>query len=186
MKRISAVSAGLLGLMTLTTPARTAHSDDGLPQLAAQFVQWSLSIPTDVNPVLDQTGEFCMVGQQGPVWFLAGTFFGGTVTRSCTVPEGTTLFFPVINGFAFNTPNCGQTGDIKTVRRLKEFYYGYLAGFINQVQNLKATLNNKPITVQFAESVPFSVAYPPDGIFGPKACGANRTYRWRQESTRPG
>jgi hypothetical protein len=168
MYRRSAASALLGALMALAIPARTAHSLDSLPQLAAQWAQWSLSIPFDVNPVVnDETGALCMVGQQGPVWFLAGN----ATMRSCTVPEGTSLFFPVINGLAFNTPNCGQTGDIKTVKRLKDVYYAFLTGFVNQVQNLSATLNGSPIPVQLVESVPFSVAYPPGGQFGPDACG---------------
>ena len=172
MKRIWGVLAILWALTALTMPARTAHSQDRLPQLAAQFEQWSLSISNDVNPVVDPSGAYCMVGQHGPVWFLAGTFGGVTPTnRSCTVPEGTSLFFPVINGFAFNTPNCGQPGDIKTVKRLKDFYYGYLTGFVNQATNLSATLNGKALPIERVELVPFSVAYPPDGVFGPDACG---------------
>jgi hypothetical protein len=182
MKRTWAVPIILGALMALTMPARTAHSDDGLAQLAAQFVQWQLSIPQPLdrnknpvapfNPGFDPSGDYCMVGQRGPVWFLSGIPFGGTATRNCTVPEGTTLFFPVINGFAFNTPNCGQTGDINTVKGLKNFYYGYLAGFVKQVQNKSATLNGRDLPIQLVESVPFSVAYPPDGIFGPDACSA--------------
>jgi hypothetical protein len=36
-----------------------------------------------------------------------------------------------------------------------------------------ATVNLRPVAIQRVESVPFSVAYPPDGIFGSQACGAN-------------
>src|SRR2546427_7156737 len=46
--------------------------------------QWALSIPSDVNPVLDTTGVHCAEGQTGKVWFLAGTF-GGAATRTCTI-----------------------------------------------------------------------------------------------------
>jgi hypothetical protein len=31
------------------------------------------------------------------VWFLAGTLSGGPVTRTCAVPTGTFLFFPIVN-----------------------------------------------------------------------------------------
>jgi len=47
---------------------------------------------------LDPTGEFCHVGQSGPVFFLAGNF-GGTTVRHCTVPAGKALFFPILNYF---------------------------------------------------------------------------------------
>lgn len=33
------------------------------------------------------------------VWFLAGAFTTDPVTRYCTVPEGKSLFFPLINNF---------------------------------------------------------------------------------------
>ena len=144
-----------------------------MPQFAAQWVQWALSLPNDVNPVVDTTGNFCMVGQEGSVWFLAGSFTGGTITRACTVPEGMKLFFPVINGFAFNTPapGCGQNGDLKTVDQLEQFYYDNVTGFINNAHDIFATLNNNKINVQRVQSVPFAVFYPPGGVFGPDACG---------------
>jgi hypothetical protein len=38
---------------------------------------------------------------------------GGTATRTSFVPEGTELFFPVINSVKINTPNvCGQVGHL--------------------------------------------------------------------------
>jgi hypothetical protein len=170
MNRILTASVILGALMALALPPRAAHSQNGLPQLAAQFVQWSLSLPNDVNPVVDQTGALCMLGQEGPVWFLAGTFSGATITRNCTVPEGTTLFFPIINGFAFNTPNCGQPGDLNTVKQLKQFYFDFLTGFVNKTQDLSVTVNGRRVASQRVESVPFPVAYPPGGVFGPDAC----------------
>ena len=56
------------------------------------------------NPVTDTTGAACAAGQpRGPVWFLAGTFGGDPVTRTCRVPSGRALLFPVANNgyFAF-------------------------------------------------------------------------------------
>lgn len=62
----------------------------------AAWWQWAVSIPAAQNPVVDATGEFCDVGQEGPVWFLAGNF-GGATERACTVPAGKSLFFPLLN-----------------------------------------------------------------------------------------
>jgi hypothetical protein len=186
MKRIWAVLTIFGAVLTLAIPMRTVQAQDGgtaafshepenLPELAAQFMQWALSIPNDANPQVDQTGAFCMVGQRGPVWFLAGTLGSvapnQTITRDCTVPEGVTIFFPVINGFAFNTPGCGQDTDLKTVEALKKFYFDTLTGFINKAFDVSATLDGRSIKVRRFESVPFAVAYPPGGIFGPDACG---------------
>lgn len=60
--------------------------------------QWALSEPQITNPLIDRTGEFCATGQQPPVWFLGGTFGFSKVDRSCTVPSGVALLFPVYNG----------------------------------------------------------------------------------------
>jgi hypothetical protein len=73
----------------LVCSTNAADAQTGLPPLTAQWWQWVLSIPTDNNPTLDTTGEDCMVGQQGPIWFLTGANFGGEtppVTRSCSMP----------------------------------------------------------------------------------------------------
>src|SRR5262245_48114767 len=42
--------------------------------LAGQWWQWAYSIPLARNPVVDTTGAFAAEGQQGHVWFLAGSF----------------------------------------------------------------------------------------------------------------
>ncbi|MFI6323767.1 hypothetical protein ACIBG8_40000 [Nonomuraea sp. NPDC050556] len=44
----------------------------------------------------DPTGAFAAEGQPDDVWFLAGTF-GGKAKRSCHVPAGRPLFFPLVN-----------------------------------------------------------------------------------------
>src|SRR5213083_1086403 len=61
----------------------------------AAWWQWVLSIPFAQNPIFDSTGEDCDVGQSGPVWFLAGTS-GSTAVRSCTIPAGKSIFFPIV------------------------------------------------------------------------------------------
>lgn len=67
-------------------------------ELSQQWWQWAMSIGASKNPIIDADGSFCS-GQQpaGPVWFLAGTAtVDEVVKRSCTVPAGRSLFFPVI------------------------------------------------------------------------------------------
>ena len=39
---------------------------------SARFSQWALSLPPEVNPNFDPTGEQCGYGQSGPVFFLPG------------------------------------------------------------------------------------------------------------------
>jgi hypothetical protein len=60
---------------------------------AAEWWQWALSIPVGENPM---KGGACELHQSGDVFFLAGTN-GGAATRSCTIPTGKGIFFPLVN-----------------------------------------------------------------------------------------
>lgn len=76
----------------------------------AAYWQWALSRPADRNPLTDTTGEFCDEGQSGSVWFLAGTF-GGDAERSCTIPTGKSIFFPIVTIlFGAAVFDCEPTG----------------------------------------------------------------------------
>ncbi|QYC38782.1 hypothetical protein Nocox_05775 [Nonomuraea coxensis DSM 45129] len=57
---------------------------------------WAYSADDDASPVQDTTGEFCDHAQPDDLWFLAGTY-GGTVRRSCRIPAGRPLAFPLVN-----------------------------------------------------------------------------------------
>ena len=73
-------------------------------KLSAEWWQLFLSLPASGNPLLDNSGSSCGFGQRGSEWFLVGSL-GGTVTRTCSIPEGTVLFFPLINLVDVNTAN---------------------------------------------------------------------------------
>jgi hypothetical protein len=60
-----------------------------------KWIKWGLSIPRMINPITDNTGENCAKMQEGPVWFLAGTF-GTSAKRKCTIPSTKAIFFPII------------------------------------------------------------------------------------------
>jgi hypothetical protein len=64
---------------------------------AADWWQFVLETPASVNPVLDTTGADCDQGDMGNVWFLFGFLGGDPIERSCEIPVGTALFFPLIN-----------------------------------------------------------------------------------------
>lgn len=59
--------------------------------------QWVFSIPKDQSPIIDKTGENCAKGQEGSVWYLAGTtkheFYA---KRSCMIPRRKSILFPII------------------------------------------------------------------------------------------
>lgn len=59
--------------------------------------QWAGSFSSQESPIADRTGELCGEKQKGPVWFLAGTYGTLRTVRTCRVPKGKHLFFPLIN-----------------------------------------------------------------------------------------
>ena len=65
---------------------------------------WTWAVGSGAAPLQDATGDDCAVGQSGKVWFLAGSWIG-PVERSCTVPAGKALFFPLQNIAFFGFPD---------------------------------------------------------------------------------
>lgn len=64
--------------------------------------QWAMSIPSEMNPLNDQTGENAGIKQpEKDVWFLAGTWATEKLIkvpeREVTVPSDRAILFPVIN-----------------------------------------------------------------------------------------
>lgn len=83
---------------------------------SARWWQLVLSIPPEANPVLDGIqgkpphGNHCAQGQSDPVWLLPGTF-GGTASRTCNVPLGRSLLFPILNSeFGAGVGDCQTPG----------------------------------------------------------------------------
>jgi len=167
VRRALQVLAAASMVMAPAIGIANGNDDDDDPpirELTAQWWQWALSIPTGVNPLKDLSGANCMVGQRGSIWFLAGpTLFDFTaVTRHCSVPQGVTLFFPIVNSVQVNTPNaCGQTGPYSVA-----FMRGNNAGFIDKVTKTTLTLDSIALRgTRRVVSVPFVSALPADNIF---------------------
>ncbi|MFJ7996947.1 signal protein [Streptomyces sp. NPDC096310] len=64
--------------------------------LQSRWWTWASTEPEPTNPVDDQNGRACERNQPQDVWFLAGTF-GTHTERTCTVPDGVPLAFPLLN-----------------------------------------------------------------------------------------
>jgi hypothetical protein len=156
--------------ITVLVPAASAADNPGvLPpgrnygatsgEWAARWWQWALGQPLPSNPLADETGANCAVGQSGPVWFLAGNF-GGTTTRSCTVPAGKAIFFPVANAFSCNDPGVTATfGRNRVVSRT----------IMKQGTNLSASLDGVPIQhlqSYQAHATSFTITLPENNVFG--------------------
>jgi hypothetical protein len=69
---------------------------------SARWWDWNYSIRNQNNPTLDMTGAKCQEGQSGPMFFLAGAPVTTPVTRTCTIPAGKTLFFPLVTAECSN------------------------------------------------------------------------------------
>jgi hypothetical protein len=133
---------------------------------SARWWQWLVAIPEVVNPNLDTTGANCAQGQTGRVWFLAGTF-GGTFVRSCTVPAGQALLFPILTGlFGAGAGDCAPTGmgpcNIAALRA---------AAAAQQVNPmlLSVTVDNVPLQNESAyrvQSPVFDITWPAGALFG--------------------
>jgi hypothetical protein len=77
-------------------PIQSSPDGKTYSQWAAKWWKWALKIPADNHPL--NSGD-CSIGQKGKVWFLGGSA-GSTdkpIKRHCQVPEGTKLFFPLVN-----------------------------------------------------------------------------------------
>jgi hypothetical protein len=97
-----ALAATLSACSVLTPemqPLPVAATADGTSQadLTRNWRQWAASFDSASSPVADRTGERCGNGQSGAVWFLAGTYGSSAVHRTCRMPAGKQLFFPLIN-----------------------------------------------------------------------------------------
>jgi hypothetical protein len=168
------VTATYIALSALLAPALAQPQPNttggNFKELSAEWQQWALSIPTPVNPELDTTGRSCMVGQRGSEWFLAGTFSGGSATRTCAVPEGKLIFFPVINSVSINTPGvCGQPSapplSVKDLRAMS-------AAVVDGATNLSVEVDGKANkNLRRVQSEVFEVALPEDNIFDAPCTG---------------
>jgi hypothetical protein len=131
----------------------------------AEWWQWALAQPAAINPLLDSTGEFASVGQSGPVWFLAGTF-GGAAERTCTVPVGKALFFPIVNTvLGAGVWDCEPTapGVVCDVRTLK----AKAKANIDKVTLHQVEVDGVPLqNYRAASPRPFSITIPDGNVLG--------------------
>jgi hypothetical protein len=96
--------------------------------------QWAGSFDHEDSPVADLNGEKCSARQAGEVWFLAGTYGTKRTIRTCTVPAGKYLFFPLINYIVM--PRRANLSSCAEVRR-------DAAAITNHVSALVLDINGK-------------------------------------------
>jgi hypothetical protein len=179
--RLVALLAIAVVAVTTIVPATTASAQGRYGNLTARWWQWANAQPavdiggTNTNPILDSTGEFAAVGQEdgiGPgdkYFFLTGTF-GGTVTRTVTVPQGKILFFPIFN---IEVDNAVDPPTSFTVPELRALAAAVIDGAI--VDSLVAELDGEDVDIFRTTSPAFHYTVPEDnslydyfGLFGPQ------------------
>ena len=129
-------------------------------QWTAKWWQWGYSIPKDINPAYDDTGKNCAQKQNGPVWFLAGTY-GHAVNRKCDIPAGKAILFPILNSeCSFSEfPKLKTLSELRTCAKTIQ----------DQVSSLKASVDGIPIpSLQEyrIQSPPFNFTLPQNNILG--------------------
>jgi hypothetical protein len=141
---------------------------------AAEWWQWALGIPGDVNPVTDTTGEHCAQRQVDKVWFLAGGLPTDTVIRTCEIPEGKSLFFPLINTFSGAFLN--DPAEMRTEEFLREDARCTVAAEISvEIDGFKVPRPTRFFTGASGSQSPiFNVQLPPGNLVGavPVASGS--------------
>jgi hypothetical protein len=97
-------------------PVVAKHRGLSYAEWSARQWQWLFSLPVAEHPLFDNAD--CSTGQLGKVWFLGGTFASveiapgvilGEADRVCTVPSGTSLFFPLISAECSTVEGNGET-----------------------------------------------------------------------------
>jgi len=134
----------------------------GKPYGDWSIIWWQsiLSIPIDKNPLKDNTGKDCSQGQSGPIWFLAGTG-GGAVKRTCTIPAGKAVMFPVFNGECSYAefPQYKSESDLRKCAKDQ----------LDKVTNVDASVDGAKIPdlqKYRAQSPLFDVVLPSNNVFG--------------------
>jgi hypothetical protein len=153
-----------------TAKAPEVNGQGRYQTLAAKW--WAWAIGEDFAPVAATGNVDCGVGQRGNTWFLAGGIFPppATISRTCSIPKGKHLFFPVINVFAAAPP--AQTACTlvpePTTRQLQE-HQQCVAAFIDQnvdPSTLTAEVDGKAVPIVRARSALYPIHLDDDNVFG--------------------
>jgi hypothetical protein len=190
-----------LGVQTnAETEHETVGASVGLPSRKQDLIgwlQWSGALLYYAGPIFDETGEQCGEGQAGPVWYLPGTA-GGAVSRSCTIPVGKQIVFPLLNYYS------AVPDSYYTTPESKQAFLDYLAATSDFIFNditcsLTAKLNGQDLYSDLTDTwvsvlEPFEVELPDDpdnfadwfGLVGGTTDAAGSGYYARTPPLPPG
>ena len=152
----------LFAAVTLLAFGTLATADDEKPQegdrLVERWWQHAASFSNALSPIADKSGASCQLGQNGKIWFLHGTSGNaGPVVRTCTIPTGKKLFFPIVNNVCIPFP--GETIE-QNVQACKDF--------IDQVDVRELEVDGKErnrLIRRRTQPSGFALTLPEDNIF---------------------
>lgn len=144
-------------------------------QWSARWWQFVYGIPADQNPLLAGANYDCSIGQSGSVWFLTGMWGQPPIiaTRTCTVPKGTYLFFPVANN-QYDNSLIGPNGALDWTDYSTEYMRKSLDEQMDSVVGMRCLIDNRDVrhlesargAVYRVVSPVFHYWLPPNNIFG--------------------
>jgi hypothetical protein len=154
---------------------------------AAQWT-WELQATDDpTHPVVDQNPGTatnpepvnCALGQSGNVWFLAGTTYAQPFTttyRSCSVPAGRFLFFPLVDAWLDNLSCPGTPDGTLTADQLRAGITPFIDGV--DTASLHASVDGRSVggltgdpAAFRAQGNGFVYTLPANNALGPFGCG---------------
>jgi hypothetical protein len=133
----------------------------GIPynEWLAKWLQWNIGIPEDEHPRFSYMPEKCAVDQNGPVWFLSDLGASGKEVRSCTIPSGKAILFPILSGqcdYGLKEVNKNDDKLIECAKKGNDFSTVAASVNGNELRNLKDYR---------ATSGFFNITIPRDNIF---------------------
>ena len=115
---VIAVRLLAVGVLLLIAQPEDARAEEPPYALLNEWWQWALSIPSAVNPILDNSGKNCSIGQRGNLWLLAGNT-GGRTVRDCTLPAAKNAYHsPVSSSGQATSPPRGRTWHSRACSRV--------------------------------------------------------------------
>jgi hypothetical protein len=115
-------------------------------------------------PVNEQGAVDCSAGQEGAVWFLAGTQGGAPVVRSCTVPGDKTFLVPVYTVAWHN--EAGENLNVDEKRQvLADIFSDQVPGPINsEICLAEGTIDGTAVNALQLQSPPFHLGADPEAV----------------------
>jgi hypothetical protein len=130
----------------------------------ARWWQWAVSMPEDINPNFDASGERCGFGQSGPVFFLPGNVVGeGSAEITCVVAAGTAIYVNVVGS------ECSTVEAPPYFGRTEDELLACANAALDELPEYQARINGQQVADLDAyrtESPLFTLTFAEDNIFG--------------------